>query len=71
MGAGHSPHKVGPIFNKRTAQRPEEEAKRAGAENKPRNPGEEQPKEGEEEKEAQVVEQEIGAQGRVNTAANI
>ena len=59
------------MFNKTTAQSPEEEAKRAGAENKPRNPGEEQPEEGEEEKEAQVVGRENGAQGRVKTAANI
>ena len=71
MGAGHSTHKVRPIFDERTAQRPEEEAKRAVAENKPRNPGEEQPEEGEEEKEAQVVGRANGAPGRVNTAANI
>ena len=57
MGAGHSPHKVRPSADGRTAQRPENEAKKDGAKNKPRNPEpvtrntrEEQP----EEKEPQV-----------------
>ena len=73
MGAGHSPHKVRPIFDKRTAQRPEnrprelEPKKNTGT----RNPGEEQPEEGEEEKEAQVVGRASGALGRVYTVANI
>ena len=52
-----------------TARGSEEEAKRAGAKNNPKSPGEEQPEDGEEEKEAQVGGRARGAPGRANTAA--
>ena len=52
-----------------TARGPEEGAKRAGADNNPRSPWEEQPKDREEEKEVKVGDCASGAPRRANTVA--